>query len=151
MLNASPSVFVSNTALDDLSHSYGFRSCPYRRDRRCLRFCHIKHCRPTGQFSVCPCISPTISASAYFGQSTSAVGLQSQSPHRESSLHQHSRPPPHQKTLVAFPRNHAKLLSTRFTRFNRRRVQLTRHPLRYHVKKARNNVSNVYCAFESEP
>ena len=67
-------------------------------------------------------------------------GTSESEPHRESSLHQHSRPSPHQKTLVAPPRNCAKLLSTRFTRFNRRPVHLTRHPLRYHVKKARHNV-----------
>ena len=29
-------------------------AAPYHRDRRCLRFCHLKHCRPTSQFCLCP-------------------------------------------------------------------------------------------------
>ena len=40
--------------MDDLSHSHGLRSCPSRRAWRCLRLCHLKNCRPTSHFCVCP-------------------------------------------------------------------------------------------------
>ena len=87
-----------------------------------------------------------------FAQRTSEVGLSSQSAHRESPVHQHSQSFPHQNTLVAFPTDDAKLLSTPFTSFNHRPVPLNKtYAALPCVVCTQQLVSNVYCAFQSIP